>query len=922
MKTTLFFLFFLFGYHSEDTKIDRNISCHVADITFTEFAKTIYDQTGTRIYYNEESVKNIKVTLDADSMNVVSAVKIALKNSGLEASVWHNSIVIIQGGKLISELPLFENEEKRADTTTQFTKKITASETKYITGRKTDIVKTIRVGSYGGITNSKVKVLGRITQQDSGEPIIGATIYIEETGAGSVTDKNGFFSLVMTPNSYNAKIECLGFEKSKYRLEVLSNGEFSVELKKTAILIDEIVVRGNSQFNIKSRDPGLEKISTKTIKEIPMMIGERDILKVSSLLPGIISIGEGSAGLNVRGGGSDQNAFYINKIPIYNTSHLFGFFPAFNSDIIKDFSIYKGHVPPQYGGKLSSVFNIIAREGNKKQFTVHGGVNPVSANITLEGPIIKDTLTVLLNARSSYSDWILSRIKDPTIRSSSAAFNDFSASLNYDLQKAQTSLFIYNSNDNFHLADINNYKYSNSGASLDYRYIFNNSIKADFALVGAKYSFNTIDQQEPSTALQHSYKLEHYELKCDFNHTINEKTTFDYGTDFILYKLFRGDVNPYGESSVRRPLKLGDERGIESAMYFNNNYNILPWLNLTLGLRYSLFTPIGPRKVYTYASGYPRNQNFISDSILFGKNKPIKWYSTPEFRIAVNIETDPLGSIKLAYNKMQQNLFMLNNATSIAPNTQWKLADYYLKPSKSNQVSIGVYRNLPKGGWETSVEFYYKNTSNFPEFKDGANFLDNPNVETTVLQGNQKAYGVEFFIKRSNHKLDGWLSYTYSRSIVKIDGKNSWDKINDGDSYPANYDVPNSLSALINYHFSRRVIASTIICYQSGRPITYPQSVFYLNGVPYYDYSKRNKYNIPDYFRVDASLTFEGNLKKRKLLHSSLMFNVYNLTGRKNPYSVYFKTEDGKIRSYKYSIIGVPIFTITWIFKLGNYASD
>jgi hypothetical protein len=258
----------------------------------------------------------------------------------------------------------------------------------------------------------------------------------------------------------------------------------------------------------------------------------------------------------------------------------------------------------------------------------------------------------------------------------------------------------------------------------------------------------------------------------------------------------------------------------------------------------------------------------------------------------------------------------------VAPSTQWKLADYHLLPSKSSQVSLGVFRTLPQRGLEASVEVYFKRTTNYPEFKDGADFLVNTNVETAVLQGKQRAYGIEFFVKRSGRKLEGWLSYTYSRSIIKVDGLYSWEKINNGEAYPANYDIPNSLNIVLNYNLTRRIIFSSILTYQTGKPITYPESVYYINGAPYLDYSKRNAYHIPDYMRADFSLTLEGSLKKNKLIHSSLSLNLYNAMGRQNPYSVYFKTVNGRINSYKYSVIGVPIFTVTWLFKFGNYATD
>lgn len=922
MKTSLLILLVLFGNISGN-ETRQYLSCHLTNAPFSELTNDIYRQTGVKVFYDETLVNNLKVNIDNDSISIVSALRIALMGTNIKVSAWNNDYILMLDNELTSNLPIFDLNEENKENTSPPVKVLTDVETKYITGRKVNAPQTIRIGkSELAKNNTPVKILGRIFDQESGAPILDATIFIAENGKGAATDKDGFLSLVIYPGKYSAKIESLGHEKKTLNLEVYSEGKFNVDLKKEDILIEEVFVLGDRQTNVKLKDPGLERIASKTIKEIPMMMGERDILKVSSLLPGIVSVGEGSAGLYVRGGSSDQNAFYIDKVPIYNTSHLFGFFPAFNSDIIKDFSIYKGHIPAEYGGRLSSVFNIITRKANRKHFTAHGGINPISGYITVEGPLIKDSLTVIMSARSSYSDWILSKVKDPTIRNSSAVFNDFTASLNYNLKKSQLSLFAYNSNDKFQLSDINQYQYSNLGASLNLQYFYNTSIKGDFTIIGSEYTFGTHDNQEVSAAYKHNYKIGHYEFRSDFSHVVNEKTILNYGADLILYKLDRGKVLPYGTSSFKSPLDLGEEQGVESAIYISDKYNILPRLTLSLGLRQSVFTPIGPKSVYTYKSDSPRELPYIEDTINFKKNKPIKWFFSPEVRATINFQTDKDGSIKLAFNQMQQNLFMLSNTIALSPNTQWKLADYHIKPSRSTQVSLGVFRNIPKAGLETSVEVYLKKINNYPEFKDGANFIGSQAVETSILQGIQKAYGVEFFIKRSIRKLDGWLSYTYSRSIVQVNSSKSWNQINEGISYPSNHDIPHALNALINYHFSRRVTLSTVTTYQSGKPITYPQSIYYIDGVQYVDYSKRNKYNIPDYFRMDASITFEGNLKKNKRIHSSLMISVYNLTGRKNPYSIYFKSENGLIKSYKYSVIGIPLLTVTWLFKLGNYAAD
>lgn len=899
------------------------MECHVKDVTFNELCSLIERQTLVKVFYQDKWTNQLKITLSSDSVTATMVLIQALRGTGLEVSEWHNNLIVLPGAKLITTLPSYVKTINNAVSAESRADALTESEEKYITGRQPNTMQTIYIGRKGAsITGTKAKLSGRIMDEETGEPILYATIFIEETKSGAVSDANGFVSISLKPGIYNVQAEYQGYAKKKYQFDVLSDGNFSITMKKSFVQMQEVVVYGDRQMSMKLKDPGLEKLSVKAIRSIPMMLGERDVLKVSQMLPGIVSVGEGSAGLNVRGGSSDQNAFYINKIPIYNTSHLFGFFPAFNSDIIKDFSIYKGLIPAKYGGRLSSVFNIVTRQGNRKRFMARGGISPIAANIVLEGPIKKDVSSILISARSSYSDWMLQRIKDPVIRASNAVFSDFSASLNYDLSKTQISAFAYYSKDRFKLSDINEYEYSNGGISVNFSHNYNASLHAEYAIIASQYSFTTIDKQEISSAYEHTYNIGQMEARADFDHATGDKNTLVYGADIISYSLNRGSIKPYGKASLRAPVELGQEQAYESALYLSDNYDLLPWLKVSAGIRYSMYTPTGSKTVYTYSPAAEMNAENVTDSLIYGKSKPIKWYGSPQIRAALNLETDPNGSIKISFSQMSQNLFMLNNTISISPNTQWKLADYHIAPSKSNQLSLGVFRTTRKGFLESSVEVFYKHTSDYPEFKDGADFLNNPNLETAILQGTQKAYGVEFFIKRSLKKLEGWLSYTYSRSIVQVDGGKDWNSINKGISYAANHDIPHSLNLVLNYHIIRRLIFSSIVTYQTGKPVTYPVSVYYINGLPYLDYSKRNAYRIPDYFRTDASLTIEGNLKKSKLLHSSVILSAYNITGRQNAYSVFFRTENGNIRSYQYSVIGVPVFTITWLFKLGNYATD
>jgi hypothetical protein len=922
MKLLMFIHLLFFTCPAQDKGPDTLLSFHFKDVPFTEFCDYIYSESGVRIYFQESRVNGLKVTINADHISVKAAAEMALNGTGLEVSAWNGNLVVMPGEMLPQKLPRFEMQQWRPGNSAQ-DRLLTRSEESYLKGRKAEVLQTLIVGKKGGAgSNSRVIIRGRITDQETGEALVGATMYLEETRAGTATDQNGFLRLVMKPGTYTAVFTFMGLETTKYLLEVISDGEFSIEMKKSAIQMKEVVVFGDQKMNFRLKDPGLEKISVKAIKEIPMMMGERDILKVSEMLPGIVTVGEGSAGLNVRGGNYDQNAFYINRIPIYNTSHLFGFFPVFNADIVKDFSIYKGYIPAQYGGQLSSVFDITARQGNRKRFTAHGGISPVAADLSVEGPLKKDTSSFLISGRYLYSDWILRQIKDPVIRTSKAGFNDLSAAWNYDFRKSQLSLFIYHSQDALSLSDINSYKYTNNGASINFSHYFSTSIRADFSVTGSQYAFKTIDQQEPPLAYEHSFLIGDYRVIADFTHNLSTRNTLQYGAGITYYKLDRGVVMPYGEKSMRLPVDLGKDQGTESNLYISDAHDVLPWMNISAGIRLTLFNPLGSRTVYTYYPGGPKDPRYINDTLHFGNGEAIKWYFEPDIRAAVNLRTDETGTVKIAFNQMHQNLFVLNNTIALSPNSQWKLADYHIRPARSDQVSAGVFRTFPKVEWETSLELYYKRTVNYPEFIDGADFLGTPDVETSVLPGKQDAYGIEFMLRHSGRKLEGWLAYTFSRSIVKVNGDNTWEKINNGIAYPANYDIPHVLNTVIIYHFSRRVTASGVVTYQTGKPVTYPVSVYYISGIPYVDYSNRNEYRIPDYFRLDLSLTFEGNLRRNKFLHNSLILNLYNVTGRENPYSVYFKLENGKINSYQYSVIGVPIFMVTWLFKLGNYASD
>jgi len=668
---------------------------------------------------------------------------------------------------------------------------------------------------------------------------------------------------------------------------------------------------------------GFERLDIKTLKEIPVILGEKDLLQVARMLPGVQSVGEGSSGFNVRGSPADQNMIYVNKVPVYNSSHLFGFFSSFNSEIVKDFSLYKSNLPVKYGGRISSFFDITSRQGNMNKYTARGGISPVTGHVAIEGPVVRNKGAFVLSARSTHSDWILKRLDDPELRNSDASFYDLAGSLTFEPnEKNLVKTFGYYSKDKFSLGATNQYAYYNAGGSINLKHRFNSRISGDLAAVYGEYAFQTIDQSITSQAYQHDYRIGHYEARADFKWLSLGSHTLTFGGSSIYTRLNRGQIDPYGELSTKIPINLGKEDGVETALYIADEITLSPRLTLYGGLRYSLFMALGPEQVLEFQQDSPLKESNIIDTLQFNAGQVTKLYSGPEPRLSLKYLLGSNNSFKFSYNRVRQFLFMLSNTIAISPTDQWKLCDYNILPPHADQVSAGYYHDFRGTGLSTSLEVYHKWISNIVEYRDGASFITSQYTELDILQGKQKAWGLEMMIRKNAGKLNGWLSYTYSRSTVLVNSNFSGENINNGNAYPSNYDRPHNLNIVSNYRLNRRLSLSANMIYITGRPVTYPVSIYYIENIQHIHYSDRNKYRLPDYFRIDLSFNLEGNLKRHKLAHSYWMLNIYNLTGRKNAYSVYFKYEENAMNGYKLSIFGRPVVTLSWHFKLGNYASD
>ena len=899
------------------------VSGNFMNTPFADFVEIIEKNTSLKFFYLQDWVKNVTITFSGTNIQLADVLNDQLKKTDLAFFIDVNNVYIFQGARISTELPDYIVSQVTAEEKDTLIG-ITETEKKYLEGNKIALIEVLEIGDKQKATKgTKCIISGKIIDESNEEPIIGATVYIEDLKTGATTDIDGRFNIILTPGKYKAAFNYMSMKQQVYYLQVYSSGQITIQMRMELIEIDEVKIIAYRNDNIRGIQMGYEKISAKTLKEIPTVFGEKDVLKVAQMLPGVLNVGEGSSGFNVRGSSSDQNMFYFNKVPVYNTSHLFGFFTSFNPDVINDFTLYKSNIPASYGGRLASVFNITTRQGSKKRFFGQGGISPITAHFSLEVPAIRDKVSIVVSGRGSYSDWILKKIKDPDIRKSSAFFYDGTFSVNAEINdKNLIKAFGYISKDKFSLSSINDYNYSNTGSSLVWKHLFSSSVTTDVAVIYSNYSFENINKTNLSTAYSQKYVLDHYEFRTDFSLINKADHKIEFGASGILYNLDRGYISPFGEISTRTPVDLGKETALECAVYLSDEFTLTKNLTVLSGLRYSLFNQYGPAVINKYYPEKLRTTGNIRETQSYKKGELIKSYSGPEYRVALNYVLDNNNSLKASYNRMYQYVFMLSNTIAISPDDKWKICDYHISPPVADQISVGYYRNFVNGGIKATLELYHKWINNQVEYKDGTDFTSSDPIETQVLQGKQRVNGIEMMISKNVGKTTGWLSYCYSRSFIQVDGGDKALQINYGIEYPSNYDRPHSLNLVLNYMVNRRLSLSTDFVYTTGRPITYPVSVYYSEGQEMLLFSKRNEYRIPDYIRLDLSIKLEGNLYKKKVIHSYWTINLYNALGRKNAYSVYYSAQNGKVQGQKMSIFGVPLFTVSWNYKFGNYLND
>lgn len=768
--------------------------------------------------------------------------------------------------------------------------------------------------------DGKSTVAGFIKDRQAKEPIQGALVYTLDGKYSGVSSSDGLYSLSL-PNGRNSLlIQYAGMKRARREVVVFSDGTLNIDMEVDVVALNEIVVEATRTENVESLQMGVEKLSVETSRTVPLVLGERDILKVATTFAGVQTVGEASSGFNVRGGKSDQNLFLFDGATVYNTSHFLGFFSIFNSDALSNMEIYKSGIPPKYGGRLSSIFEISSKVANKEKVVVEGGVSIITSRLTVELPIIKEKSSLMLSGRTTYSDWILDRIENADFRDNDVAFSDFIFKYDHDLSpRDNLSLSGYYSRDQFRLNSdtlfsFSDFSYTNKMGSAKWSHQFNNVFDASLLVSSSSYGYEFEFTESLPNAFVQDFDIEELSIKSDFNYDLGAAHVLNFGFEGKRYEINPGSRMPLVEESAVQGQTILTEQAVEGALYFSDQIRLSEKIGLDLGLRYSLYKLIGPRQSYEYQDGVPRNTSSIIDTLNYQSAEEVQSYHGPEFRVSARYLLDSESSIKLSISRNRQYIHALSNSASISPTDIWRLSNEYIEPQVADQIALGYFRNFLNGDIETSIEVYGKRMQNLLDFKTGADFLLNEAIETIGLQGPGKSYGIELSIKKKG-RLNGWFNYAYARSFIRLNGEFPEETINNGMYFPTNYDQPHTFNLVSNYEATTRLILSYNFAYSTGRPVTYPTGRYQFRGIDFVNYSDRNSFRIPDYFRMDVGATLKWGHRKDKQSKGFWSFSIYNLLGRDNPFSIFFDIEEGNLQGFKLSVFASAIPTISYNFK-------
>ena len=773
-------------------------------------------------------------------------------------------------------------------------------------------------------TSKEIKstISGYIKDGQSGETLIGATVYLKELGVGTSSNDYGFYSISVPPGTYNLEFSYLGFETQRKQIDLKENITLSIELAEETTTIVEVVVTSEAEDqNVVKTEMSVNKLNIKTITKMPALLGEVDVIRSIQLLPGVSTVGEGATGFNVRGGGVDQNLVLLDEAPVYNSSHLFGFFSVFNPDAVKDVKLYKGGIPSRYGGRLSSILDVRMKEGNSKRLAVSGGVGLIFSRLAIEAPIIKDKASFIVAARRSYIDVLAKPFLSGSLADSKLNFYDLTLKTNYRINE-NNRIFLsgYLGRDVFGFGDDAGFNWGNATTTLRWNHLFSERLFSNFTAYYSNYDYEIRFGSEDENKFNWDANIVNYSLKSDISWYINPNNLVTFGGQGVLYEFSPGNAIGVSEGVVSN-FSLPKKYGLEAGLFVENEQKINAQLSIHYGLRYSFFNYMGKGKSYKFDTPEVGERKVLAEEpIEYDQWESIQTYGNLEPRISAKYQLNKSASLKLSYNRMVQYIHLISNSVASTPVDVWTPSTNNIKPEVADQYALGFFKNLKDNNYVTSAEVYYKSFNHLVDYIDGPDLFVNELLETELLDGKGRAYGLEVQIEKKKGAFTGWLSYTLARSERKVEG------VNDNEWFASRYDQTHNFSTTAFYELNKRWTFSGNFVFNTGTPATFPTDRIEQQGyiIPNIaNKGARNNVRIPAYHRLDISAILAGKERPGKRYRGEWVFSVYNVYNRRNPFSIFFRQPDGRTgagepiatEAIKFSVIGNFIPSIAYNFK-------
>lgn len=795
-------------------------------------------------------------------------------------------------------------------------------------------MKSILLGALGLLSvlsclaQEKHTISGYIKEAGNGEALLGATIYVGEMAVGTTTNAYGFYSITLPEGKYTVSFKYIGFQSIQQEAELNKDIRLDLELRSAEQQLEEVVVRDKAvDENVQSLEMSVAELDIKSIEKMPAFAGEVDIIKSIQLLPGVSTVGEGASGFNVRGGSVGQNLILLDEAPVYQSSHLFGFFSVFNPDAVKDVKLYKGGIPAQYGGRLSSILDVRMKEGNNKEYDVSGGIGTIFSRLAIEGPIVKDKSSFIIAGRRSYGDVIAKAFTDALSDGSELYFYDLTAKTNFNINDKNRIYFSgYFGRDVFKFDEFQGFNWGNSTATFRWNHLNGSRLFSNYTLFYSNYDYGLQLGENEMDNYDWKSEISTYNFKPQYNWYLNANNELNFGGEAILYLFNPANAITVSDGAIS-DISLEKRRGIETALYAGNDQGISHALSVQYGLRFSYFSYLGGTQ-YHYGDTIPGIKKPLMSTSEKEEWEPIASYGNLEPRVSFRFQLSKASSVKGSYNRMNQYIHLISNTTASIPIDVWQPSTRNIKPQQADQLALGYFRNFRENSYETSAEFYYKWTKNQVEYIDGADIFINEFLEGQLLSGIGRAYGLELYAKKNTGRLTGWLSYTLGKTELKVDGINFGnDRNRKGSWYPTRFDQRHNLKAAAFYDISKKISLSANFSYITGTPTTFPTDRITVAGyvIPYINGSERNNFRIPDYHRLDVAVTFNNIWRGRKGRKGEdhLVVSAYNLYARKNPFSIYFSQGADRQLNDKpvstsatqLSVIGTIVPALSYNFK-------